>query len=99
MMNKNERKDFFNYVGGKVGETGDTVENVTNGYSQVFVERSKAGEKMEIPGIGTFSAHHKPAGERNQYNPQTKTTEMKSFPAKTVVSFKIEKATMKKINE
>ena len=98
-MNKNERANFFNYVGGKVGETGETVENVTNGYSQVFVERSKAGEKMEIPGIGTFSAHHKPAGERNQYNPQTKTTEMKSFPAKTVVSFKIEKATMKKINE
>ena len=93
MMNKNERKEFFNYVGEKVGETG------TNGYSQVFVEKSRAGEKMEIPGIGTFSAHHKPAGERNQYNPQTKTTEMKAYPAKTVVSFKIEKATMKKINE
>lgn len=84
-MNKTE---FIKELGAKVGMTGKQAGAVLDAISEIIIEKVKAGEKVQIAGLGAFELKTRKA--RTGVNPQTG-AEI-SIPASKVPAFKAAKA-------
>ena len=80
-MNKNE---LVSAVAQKAGLTKADAKKAIDATTEVIAEQLKAGEKVALIGVGTFSVAER--GERKGVNPST--TEQITIPAKKSAKFK-----------
>ncbi len=84
-MNKTE---FIKELGAKVNLTGKQAGAVIDAIAEIIVDQVKAGEKVQIAGLGSFEIKERKA--RTGVNPQTG-AEI-AIPASKVPAFKAAKA-------
>jgi DNA-binding protein HU-beta len=84
-MNKTE---FIKELGAKVNLTAKQAGAVLDALTEIIVDQVKAGDKVQIAGLGSFELKQRSA--RTGVNPQTK--EEITIPASKVPVFKPAKA-------
>ncbi len=84
-MNK---KEFIKELGAKVGMTAKQAEAVLDAVAEIIVDGVKAGDKVQIAGLGAFEIKERKA--RTGVNPQSG-AEI-AIPASKVPVFKAAKA-------
>lgn len=83
-----KKKELLSEVAKVASTQNKVVEDVLTGLTTVVTSELVKGEKVVVPGLGTFTPKFVPGGPKTSRNPRTGEVTTKDYPDKTVVKIK-----------